>query len=194
MARLKMIQFKVYLRLLGLLLATLAGCQSAGRPPASAGIASELCAKGILARDPRDARRFFDEAIGANPLFGPAYNNLGVLDFRAGDYFSAAKNFDQAIKLMPYNAGPRIHLGVIYEDAGQLRSALEQFDQALELAPDLADALQADTRVRVRLGQSSPLVLGRLQTIAVRGTDEIWRSWARQMLIRGGGIEPATQP
>jgi tetratricopeptide (TPR) repeat protein len=175
-------------------IAALLSCQTSERRQASVGAASTLCARGIAAANTRDARRFFEQAIASDPLFGPAYNNLGVLDFEANDYFNAAKNFDQAIKLMPYKASPRIHLGLIYEEAGQLNNALEQFDQALELAPDSLDALQANTRVRVKLGQSTPPVLSQLRIISVRGTDATWRSWAQQMLLRKGDTVSTTQP
>jgi tetratricopeptide (TPR) repeat protein len=189
-----MTSLKVQAILLILLVGGFNACQAtrSGNKPQQ--VASQFCARGIAATDPREARRYFQQAAAADPLFGPAYNNLGVLDFNQGNYFEAAKNFDQAIKLMPANPAPRIHLGLIYEDAGQLRNALEQFDQALELAPDSMDAAQADTRVRVRLELVTPQVLDRLRAIAVRGTDATWRSWAQQALITYGYQAPASQP
>jgi tetratricopeptide (TPR) repeat protein len=186
--------FEVQRALLILAVGGISACQAVSAGNNARENAAQWCAKGIAATDPREARRDFEKAVAADPLFGPAYNNLGVLDLNAGEYFDAAQNFDRAIKLMPYNAIPRIHLGLIYEEAGQLSNALDQFDQALELAHDSIDSLQADTRVRVRLELFTPQVVERLQTIAVHGTDETWRSWAQQVLIRYGHRAAASQP
>ena len=76
-------------------------------------------AKGIAAKDPAEAKRLFQQAIAVDRLYGPAYNNLGVVYLNEGNYYEAARAFDEAIKLMPGDPAPRLHLGVVYEDAGQ---------------------------------------------------------------------------
>jgi tetratricopeptide (TPR) repeat protein len=178
-----------------LLAALVAGC--AQLPPAikNTSAAASLNAKGIAANDPKQAKEFFQKALAADPYYGPAYNNLGVSLLNESQYFDAAKSFDQAIHLMPNDPEPRIHLGLVYENAGQYQNALEQYNQALVLAPESIDALQALTRVQVRLDQVDEKTVERLRMIAIRGTDATWQAWATRVLIRYGDVAPAqTRP
>jgi tetratricopeptide (TPR) repeat protein len=170
-------------------LIVLAACQVARAPKNGPQVASSLNAKGIISKDESQKKRFFQEAIGADRFYGPAYNNLGLVYLEEGNYFQAAKTFDESIKLMPNDPSPRLHLGMVYEEAGQLAPALEQFNHALELAPDSMECSQAVARVRVKLGQFDKDVILKLREIAARGTDPSWRAWARGLLIKYGTAE-----
>jgi tetratricopeptide (TPR) repeat protein len=168
--------------LLLLVFSALTGCQLSNvkRDPLQS--ARELNTKGTIAKDPAEARRLFEQATRADPLYGPAYHNLGVSYLNDADYYHAAIAFDQARKLMPANPVPRIDLGVVYEKGGQLEKALEQYAQALQMAPTNIEALQALTRCQVRQGQANTEIQDRLKRISTDGTSEDWRSWARQEL------------
>ncbi|MEO0826830.1 MAG: tetratricopeptide repeat protein [Cyanobacteria bacterium J06639_16] len=59
------------------------------------------------------------------PIFARAYNNLGLLDYRAGDFSSAEANYQRAIALYPNLPQAHYNLGLLYEDLqdyGQARS------------------------------------------------------------------------
>src|SRR5436309_6318887 len=46
-------------------------------------------------------------ALAADPLFGPAHNNRGLVYYHTGRLYLAAWEFENAIKLMPYQSEPR---------------------------------------------------------------------------------------
>ncbi len=174
-------------------LGTIPGCSTVPHDKSGSTTASELNAKGIAAKDPQQAKMFFQRAIAADPYDGPAYNNLGILFLNEGNYFEAAKCLDQALHLMPNDPAPRIHLGLVYENAGQFQNALAQYNQALALSPESMDALQAATRIQVRLDEVDEKTVEHLRTIAIRGTDVTWQSWATRVLIRfGDAVSPDT--
>ncbi len=177
-------------------LAVLPGCLNPAHNKAGADSASDLNAKGVAAKDPKIAKGFFQRAIAADAYFGPAYNNMGIVYLDEENYFEAARCFDQAVHLMPNDPAPRIHLGIVYENAGQFQNALEQFSQALVLSPGSMDALEAVTRVQVRLENVDDKTVEHLRIIASRGSDATWQSWATRVLIRLGdaGPPPSSAP
>ncbi|HUO09025.1 MAG TPA: tetratricopeptide repeat protein [Phycisphaerae bacterium] len=179
----------------GVLLAVFSGgCSQTSQQPGTGATAAALNAKGVAAKDPKAAREWFQKAIAADSYYGPAYNNLGIVLLNEGEYFEAAKAFDQAIRNMPNNPEPRVNLGLVYEDADQLEKARDQYQQALTVAPESIDALQALTRVQVRLDRVDDRTVEAFRQIALRGTDAQWQSWAKSMLIRFAGSSDATQP
>ena len=169
-----------------LLLTAIAGCQTTMtddpiRPPAAT-----LNAQGIAAKEPDKAKQFFQRAIAADHLYGPAYTNLGIIYLKEGNYYEAAKAFDQAIKMMPNASSPRLYMGLVYEEAGELANALEQLTHALKLAPDSMEHLQALTRVLVKLEQIDTSTINHLKRIASQGTDVSWRTWAKGLIVKYG--------
>ena len=165
----------------------LGGCQA--KPPTTtladpAIKARELNTQGIAAKDPAEAKKLFAAAVAADPLYGPAQNNFGIACLQEGDYFHAAQAFDQAIKLMPQDPEPRTNLGLVFEAAGQYRNAQKQLEAVLVIAPEHMPAIQALARVRVRIGTVDEVILGYLRAVALRGTDETWRNWAKRELLK----------
>lgn len=85
--------------------ATLAGCASTAtsspyaplaetaRDPAKAQRLTMQAAE-ILQSDPVQAERLLREALTADVLFGPAHNNLGVVELQKGHYYEAASEFE----------------------------------------------------------------------------------------------------
>lgn len=170
------------------------GCSQTSHQSDSPATAASLNTKGVISKDPAVAKAWFQKAIAADPYFGPAYSNLGIALLREADYFDAARAFDQAIRNMPNNPEPRVYLGLVYEDAGQLDKAVDKYQQALAVAPESIDALQALTRVQVKLDRVDEKTVEALRQVAMRGTDDEWKSWARQMLLRFGAAVDTTQP
>jgi tetratricopeptide (TPR) repeat protein len=169
------------------------GCGGPVERNASDTSAAALNRQGLAASDPLAARQLFTQATQIDPLYGPAFHNLGITLLRQGAYYQAATAFDTAIRLMPQNPAPRLYLGLVYEEAGQFPTAVDYYQQALELAPDDIETVQALTRTLVRLERVDATALAHLRRIAIQGTSDEWRLWAGHTLTRLGANETPLQ-
>ncbi|MBL8991603.1 MAG: tetratricopeptide repeat protein [Phycisphaerae bacterium] len=178
--------------------ASLGGCGSAGgaqdagapisRNTAEAQRLTDM-AREDVDRDPAAAERLLCRAIGADAFFGPAHNNLGVLLLRGPEprLYEAAQRFEWARKMMPGNPDPRVNLAMTLERAGQTDEALACYRSALDVAPEHVPALQGLAGILIRSGRTDETTQRALRIIAVQGTTEQWRQWARLQAAKGGG-------
>lgn len=86
-----------------------------------------------------EARHAFEQAIKANPYNCTAYNELGVLSRRYGDFAGAEEQYRTCIELVPEFKDAYLNLGILYElYLGRLTEALEQYRtyQLLSEEPD----------------------------------------------------------
>ena len=135
-------------------------------------------------QDALRAESLLREALTADLYHGPAHNNLGVIYFRQGKLYEAANEFEWARKLMPGHPDPRLNLALVLQRAGHVTEAVGAFEAALEAAPEHIPTLQAYARLAVRDGRHDDKVEAMVKTIALRGEDEAWRSWAREQIAR----------
>jgi Tfp pilus assembly protein PilF len=149
-------------------------------------------AGGLLATDPATAEKLLREALALDPCCGIAYNNLGSLQLEGGvsgagaDLYAAAESFQTAAKLLPGRADPRVNLGLVMERAGRFDDALAAYGTAVECDPSNVPAIQALTSLEIRCGKRTEQTRERLKVIALRGSDQSWRGWARDWLVRSG--------
>jgi Flp pilus assembly protein TadD len=143
--------------------------------------------KGLKTSDDAKAAECFRRALELNQFSAPAHNDLGVVEMRLGNYYSAASHFDQASRLMPANPQPRINLGLVYEYADQFTQAQKHYEDALVVAPDSVEAKQCLARVRVRESMWDDVTLKLLQDLTIQGTDATWRDWAQRTLAQHAG-------
>lgn len=125
----------------------------------------------------------FQEAIIADAAFGPAHNNLGLVQFEKRDLHSAAWSFQRAIELLPSRAEPLNNLGLTYEAAWKLDEAVDQYLAAVNLAPDNAEYFGNLIRARLKRGESDESLdfdLARLLSIDTRPD---WIDWAKLKLV-----------
>jgi tetratricopeptide (TPR) repeat protein len=93
----------------------------------------------IALEQPEEARIAFRHAILANPRSCPAYNELGVLSRRYGDFAGAEEHYRTCIDLVPGFKDAYLNLGILYElYLGRLPEALEYYRayQSLLSEPD----------------------------------------------------------
>lgn len=146
----------------------------------------------LLETDPAQAEQLLQQALTLDPYCGTAHNNLGTIALqglpprKGPDLYSAAESFQTASKLLPGRADPRMNLGLVMERAGRLQDALEAYRSAIEASPGHIPSMQALTSLEVRLDKTNDQTRAHLQTIALQGTDETWRNWAKNRLIRSG--------
>jgi Tfp pilus assembly protein PilF len=130
------------------------------------------------------------EAIEVDAFCGTAHNNLGVLYLggvlpdRGVDLFAAAESFQLAAKLLPGRPDPRMNLGLVMERAGRLDDALLAYRSAVEASPSHMPSIEALTSLEIRVGKTDSDMRARLGRIALGGTTDDWRQWARDRLLR----------
>lgn len=152
----------------------------------------DLLAKGKL----DDAAKRFEEAILADPFYGPAHNNLGAVYDRQKRFYQAAMAYQQASKLMPTRPEPLSNLGMIREKTMRLDEAMKAYEDALKLAPDHPEIVGNLARVRIRLGKLDPKTRELLQQVVDRDVRDDWQHWARQTLVTWprAQTQPTTMP
>jgi tetratricopeptide (TPR) repeat protein len=89
----------------------------------------------------------WDEAIEAyrrvvaiDPTYAAAWNNLGLLLHRVGQYREARAAYEAALKQDPRCCESAYNLGSLDEDEGRIEDAVGHYRRALDLSPDYADA------------------------------------------------------
>ncbi len=94
--------------------------------------------------DARQARRYYLEAIQADPRSWVGYNNLGMLDAELGDWDSAIVSLRKAFALDGSRVAPLLNLGRIYEKTGAWSQAGSFYMKYMEHPG-------ADARVKAQL-------------------------------------------
>ncbi len=132
------------------------------------------------------AETLLKSALAADIYHGPAHNNLGVVYFKSTPpkLYEAASEFEWARKLMPGNPEPRTNLAMTLERAGRTDEALATYRAALDASPQHIQSIQAFTRLAARSGATDDQSQWMLKEIAIRGTTEQWRDWARGQLSK----------
>ncbi len=124
----------------------------------------------------------FERATTADPSYGPAHNNLGLVQYETSDLYAAAWSFQRASELMPGRAEPLNNLGLVMQSAGRLEDAISHFAEAYELRPEQPDYLANLVLARRLRGDSDWTVEQQLQELAFKETRPAWRSWVEDEL------------
>jgi Flp pilus assembly protein TadD len=177
----------------------LASCQNPAASPQSAtGLASGDVAKNQqLAREQTDqayalieqsqfdrAEALLKKAVVADPLYGPAQNDLGLIYYHRDDLYNAAWEFENASKLMPRQAPPVNNLGLVLEKANKLSDAEKSYTSALDLDADNTEYAGNLARVRIRLGKRDDATRKLLDLIVMKDHRPEWVAWAREQASR----------
>lgn len=139
-----------------------------------------------------DARKLLERAITADPMYGPAHNDLGIVNLKQSQVYPAAIEFRSAIKLMPRQSQPMNNLGLVLEEAGKYREAEQYFGQAMAIDPDNIEYVGNLARVKVRLGETDKSLTDLLSKIVLYDSRPEWSQWAQRMLLKES--TPTTLP
>jgi len=82
----------------------------------------------------------FKKAIGLDPQYIEAKNNLAVEYQKVGNYEDALKQMEAVVKLAPQRAIFRLNLGDAYRGAKRYEDAKKELDLVLRLDPSLTEA------------------------------------------------------
>jgi len=142
-----------------------------------------LKAADLMNSDPAKAEDLLKQALTADLYYGPAHNDLGVLELKKDRYYEAANEFEWARKLMPGHPDPRMNLALTLEKAGRIDEALATYGTALEVYPNHVPTMQALTRLQIRHNRTDDRTPGMLKEIALAGDTPQWRAWAQQQMV-----------
>ncbi|MDR3012638.1 MAG: tetratricopeptide repeat protein [Chitinispirillales bacterium] len=90
--------------------------------------------------DLKEARLVFERLASLRPDRIEAWNNLGVLEFSAGDFDAACKAFDNVLRIDSKNAGALCNLGNCHAGKGDASVAAAYFERAVDARGDFVDA------------------------------------------------------
>jgi tetratricopeptide (TPR) repeat protein len=83
--------------------------------------------------------RGYEEMIRLAPKFGPAYNNLGALYVRQGNFQRAAEILEQGLKVDPKMSSANALLGVALYELGRYAEAKPHLEEAVRANPSDAN-------------------------------------------------------
>jgi len=148
-----------------------------------------------------EAEPALKRALEADPTYGPAHNDLGLVYYRMNRPYDAAWELEKAIKLMPRQPEPHTNLGLVLEKSGKLNDALGEFTLATQMdrdSPEYPEYLGNLARVRLRLGLRDDETRRVFESLVKNETRPQWLEWARLTLIRlkseSPEISPSTAP
>ena len=87
-----------------------------------------------------DAIDAYQRVVAVEPSYAAAWNNLGLLHHRMGQYTEAQEAYEAALRAQPTCAEAAYNLGSLCEDLGELPASIRYYLRALELSPDYPDA------------------------------------------------------
>ena len=105
------------------------------------------------ASDLARARRFFEQAVDADPTYAPAHTDLGIQTVIEGQPQLAREHFLDALAAAPFYARAHYNLGALHVQEGQLEDAISRFERAVHLRPTYLRARVALVEVLSGMGQ-----------------------------------------
>jgi tetratricopeptide (TPR) repeat protein len=88
----------------------------------------------------KEAVDAYRRVVGIDPTYAAAWNNLGLLMHRTGQYDDAREAYGAALRHDPRCCEAAYNLGLLDEDQGDVEAAVAHYRMAIELSPDYADA------------------------------------------------------
>lgn len=98
-------------------------------------------ANAIDEAEPELGEALYREVVRLLPDHWQAWNNLGVVRFRRGDYAGARAAWHEALCVEPYRAEIHYNVGHGHRREGKLERAAACFARAVELDPEAGDAI-----------------------------------------------------
>lgn len=105
-----------------------------------------------------DAIDAYRRVIALDPGCAAAWNNLGLLFHRRGQYDDARAAYLEALERDPRCAEAAYNLGSLDEDLGGAEQAIAYYRRALDIAPDYADAHFNLGAALARIGRNAEAV------------------------------------
>ena len=91
-------------------------------------------------KDWKDELTLWEKTVKTNPKSAIAYNNLGLVYQKKGEYKKAGQAFLKSIELNPRRAVTYYNLGVLYGRLNIVNESIKAYNKALEIDPNLVEA------------------------------------------------------
>jgi len=88
---------------------------------------------------PKDAVRFYRNALDENKKMYEAWYRIGVVEHREHNYEDARYAYEKCLKILSGHGWCNFYLGLLEEQTGHPSKALDYYKRAYEAAPELAD-------------------------------------------------------
>jgi tetratricopeptide (TPR) repeat protein len=88
----------------------------------------------------KEAVEAYEQVIAIDPDYAAAWNNLGLLHHRMGQYQRAGECYREALGADDLCIQAAFNLGSLHEDLGEFNTAIAWYRRAVELEPGYADA------------------------------------------------------
>jgi tetratricopeptide (TPR) repeat protein len=139
-----------------------------------------------------EAVEAYERVIAIDPDYAAAWNNLGLLQHRMGQYRRAGECYRQALRADDVCVQAAFNLGSLHEDLGEARTAIAWYRRALELDPRYADAHFNLAGVLGKNGSHEGAAVHWRRYLAL-DPDSPWAEIARSHLAEAGGGNPAEE-
>lgn len=141
-----------------------------------------------------DAERGFEQLTKAQPDFGAAHANLGLVYRRAGKFEPAVARLEQAVALSPDNAVVYNELGIAYREVGQFAKARDAYEKALALDGSFAAAqLNLGILFDIYLWDGAAALAAYERYLLLAGNDEKVGKWIVELRNRRPGQAMASR-
>lgn len=148
-----------------------------------------VAGRAMAEKDPAEARRLFQEAIGycdkavaAGPENGESYATRGEVYRKLGRRDLAMRDFNQALACRVENPETWRLRGQLFADENRMDDALSDYDHALKLWPNFALAHYCRANAFGRLGRYADAVQD--YTAAIAAKDDFPEAYANRAAVR----------
>ncbi len=126
----------------------------------------------------------YQEALAHSGDLQGAWNNLGELYMRRGDYADAVSAFGVAAELVPSDPRPLYNTGLVYQRVGWARDAMSNYAAALERDPSMQEALRGHAVAADMLAHADERTLDYIRRGLLREKDPEWRTFFERQRFR----------
>jgi tetratricopeptide (TPR) repeat protein/SAM-dependent methyltransferase len=86
------------------------------------------------------AEKLYIKVLEINPKNSGAYNNLGTIFKKNGNYLKAKINFQKAIEIIPDDLNANYNLGIVFYELGETEKAINSYKKVIEINPTYYNA------------------------------------------------------
>ncbi len=116
------------------------------------------------------------QSIRTYDEFGPAWNNMGVIQMKLNNNQGAMDAFKRAAELLPTDPKPVANMGVLWQSLYYLDDAKKAYDQALALDNRYLPALKESVTIDLRRDMVTKTTAERVQQALLLETDQARRA------------------
>ncbi|MCM2257929.1 MAG: tetratricopeptide repeat protein [Vicinamibacteria bacterium] len=120
---------------------------------------------------PREALRWYAEALKVTPGNPEVLNNAGMALSSLGETAEAIRHFREALRIAPAYALARLNLAAALADVGDRGSAIREYAEALRVKPDYADAHASLAKVLAADGRTEEAIRAFRESLRLRPDD-----------------------